>query len=73
MRVEELNLDLDGDIESRVRQAINLLEDLSGFDGAHHKQYAIDQAIRLLLEDEDGLNYKRWRESRPDWDEGIAP
>lgn len=70
-RVEyfEIGEESSGELADRIRQSVNLLEDLSSFDGSHHKQYAIDQAIRLLLKDK----YGRWKDARSDWDCGVAP
>lgn len=31
-----------------LQMALQTLLDLGGFDGAHHKQFAIDQAVRVL-------------------------
>lgn len=55
---------------SSMQTAVSELERLSEVDGSHHKQYAISQAIKILLGDN---RYAEWLKSRPDWDEGIAP
>lgn len=34
--------------EERVQKAIEVLMSYGGFDGAHHKQYALDQTLRIL-------------------------
>jgi len=34
--------------EERAKAALKLLTNYGGFDGAHHKAWAIDQAIRVL-------------------------
>jgi hypothetical protein len=61
-------------------EAIGLIEEYGGTDGAHHKQWLIDQILRILLEDEE--SYIKWLKAYcagdnwPDeyeWDEGIAP
>lgn len=43
-------------------------------DGDHHKQWVLDQVLRMLLGRE---TYKKWREVRSkegyDWDEGTPP
>lgn len=36
------------ELEARVRAVLGVLLELGGFDGSHHKAYAIDQAIRVL-------------------------
>jgi hypothetical protein len=42
-------------------------------DGAHHKQWTLDQVVRTLA----GDGYEEWVQNRKgeeyDWDEGIAP
>jgi hypothetical protein len=64
----------------RIEQAIDVASQYGMIDGAHHKQWVIDQMIRTLLGDQ----YQVWRteydaavddegnEYDP-WDEGIAP
>ena len=39
-------------------------------DGAHHKQWVLDEILRALLGKE---RYRTWIENYEDWDEGIAP
>lgn len=64
--------------EAKIKEALRLALEFSGYDGDHHKAWAIDQMVRVLAGDyysefvalyeigEDGPNtYK--------WDEGIAP
>lgn len=59
-------------------QALNLIHMYGGTDGAHHKQWLLDQIVRTLT----GEDYKSWvqryqyGENGPEtyeWDEGIAP
>ena len=63
------------DLETRIAKALEVAERYGGIDGAHHKQWVIDQMVRVLL----GNGYGKWvREMNdaPDylpWDEGIAP
>jgi hypothetical protein len=61
----------------RVALAIGIIETYGGYDGAHHKQWVLDQVMRVLHPD-----YNKWvkeycdGEDGPDtyeWDEGIAP
>jgi hypothetical protein len=63
---------------AQLREALATLEDLGCFDGAHHKQYAIDRIARALT----GDGYEAWVLSMCDgddgpntysWGEGIAP
>lgn len=64
----------DKDAIQRRDEAISFLLHHGMYDGAHHKMWVIDQAIRILSGDKypsliaeycDGGEY--------DWDEGIAP
>lgn len=64
--------------EERIAEALRLADRHGGTDGAHHKQWVIDQMVRALA----GEGYARWvrdhcaGEDGPDtydWDEGIAP
>ena len=59
-------------------RALSVLFTLSGFDGDHHKTYAIDQAVRALT----GENYPAfvadWCKDGDtpgvyEWDEGVPP
>ena len=59
-------------------KAIDLILDYGGIDGAHHKQWIIDQVLRLLA----GVEYEdiifNWQlgddgEDTYEWDRGIAP
>ena len=47
-------------------------------DGAHHKQWVIDQMLRVVLKDCYEITIKNFNEQYPlgeyePWDEGIAP
>jgi hypothetical protein len=59
------------------KKALDLIGEYGGIDGGHHKQWLIDQLVRVLAGD-----YTEWvrdykdGEEGPDtygWDEGIAP
>ncbi|HET7135185.1 MAG TPA: hypothetical protein VFJ25_04640 [Casimicrobiaceae bacterium] len=61
----------------KERKALDLIARYGGIDGAHHKQWVLDQIVRILSDD-----YAEWvREQKDgedgpdtyDWDEGIAP
>ncbi len=63
--------------EQRTADALDLIHRYGGIDGAHHKQWLLDQIVRVLAKD-----YEAWvaehcdGEDGPDtheWDEGIAP
>lgn len=62
----------------RIEEAMSLIEQYAGIDGAHHKQWVIDQVARALK----GEGYEKWVREYCDgddgpetyeWDEGIAP
>lgn len=61
----------------RIDAAMAVIERYGGTDGAHHKQWVIDQVVRALVPD-----YETWvreicaGEDGPDtyeWDEGVPP
>jgi hypothetical protein len=62
----------------RTAKALKVIERYGGIDGAHHKQWVLDQVVRILT----GRKYKAWvkemkaGDDGPEtysWDEGIAP
>lgn len=56
--------------QEKIDDAITLIYDYGAYEGEHHKQWVLDQVIRLLM-DED--QYDTFRMLNEDWDEGIAP
>lgn len=60
----------------RRKKAARLIARYGMIDGAHHKQWLLDQVLRTILTADE---YSSWREemdSDPEyepWDEGIAP
>jgi hypothetical protein len=57
-----------------IQKAIEMLQDGGDLDGSHHKQWYIDQTLRLLMGKE--AYEKWWKEYATEyggWDEGIAP
>lgn len=67
--------------ESRIAQALEFIQRYGGTDGGHHKQWVLDQVVRLLLGG-DGEAYRAWRAAHDDgedgpqtyeWEEGIPP
>jgi hypothetical protein len=63
------------ELEKRISAAVTVAAEDGMVDGAHHKQWVIDQTLRVLL----GNEYGAWvakRNSNIDydpWDVGIAP
>lgn len=63
-----------------IVEALSLIYKYGGIDGAHHKQWLLDQLVRTLVGSD--KKYKTWvkhfeeGEDGPktyEWDEGIAP
>ena len=64
--------------KNAVGKALEILLDYGGIDGAHHKQWTIDQAVRALTGDDYEETIRQWSagEDGPHtywWDPGIAP
>jgi hypothetical protein len=65
-------------MEEKIKAALEIVMRYGGIDGAHHKDWVIDQMVRTLT----GDRYEEWvkeacdGEDGPDtyeWDVGIAP
>lgn len=58
----------------KEQKIFEMIADYGGVDGAHHKQWVLDQCLRILLSHE---GYKSWKyeclHKGFEWDEGIAP
>lgn len=63
--------------DNLIQKALFFIERWGGIDGGHHKQWLLDQLVRVLTKD-----YEAWvarvesGENGPKtylWDEGIAP
>lgn len=66
--------------QQKVRDALKLVYDNGGIDGAHHKQWLIDQLVRKLTGTDQSygawvMNFKNGDDgpNTYEWDEGIAP
>ena len=66
------------EMTEKEQKALDLIEQYGGIDGAHHKDWVLDQVARILL----GEGYEAWvvdlksGEDGPEtygYDEGIAP
>lgn len=56
----------------RIELAVVILCDYMGIDGKHHKQYAMDQAIRVLTGDKYQSVKAYFMAGKDDgWDEGV--
>lgn len=62
----------------RIQASIDLIVERGGIDGAHHKNWVLDQVVRILAGDRyyQIVADARYGEDGPgtySWDEGIAP
>jgi len=58
----------------KIEAAIQLAVTYGGFDGAHHKDWVIDQMVRALAGDRYAAIVKEAMDGAPeDWPVGIAP
>jgi hypothetical protein len=62
----------------KIKQAIDLIVRYGGIDGAHHKDWVLDQVVRILadMEYEKIVREAKEGEDGPntyDWNVGIAP
>lgn len=63
---------------TRCKKALEIIHNHGDIDGSHHKQWVLDQVVRVLAGDQYGVWVKRYKAGKngPDtfeWDEGIAP
>lgn len=73
--------DETGNLQQKIYDALTLIERYGGTDGAHHKQWVLDQVVRTLIGDDD--DYYAWckeysgdtedEDYYDEWDKGIAP
>ena len=54
-----------------VLRALEIAKKYGTIDGSHHKQWVIDQMVRVLQGTDRG--YKEFLTENPDWDAGVAP
>lgn len=66
--------------DTKIQAAIDCSWTYGGIDGAHHKQWLIDQMLRSLLDDQYDSWVKAYNEDVDEeggsyslWDVGIAP
>lgn len=61
------------ELDNRIAGALGVIHKFANTDGAHHKQWLIDQVVQSLT----GPQYDQWVsdfEGNDDyWDKGIAP
>jgi hypothetical protein len=63
--------------KEKVKKALDLIDEWGGIDSGHHKQWLLDQLVRVLSDDYDEwVNSYQDGEEGPEtyeWDTGIAP
>ena len=64
--------------DDKINAALEIAKDAIGIDGAHHKQWALDQICRALAGNKYEEMVAAWREGEDGpntytWDTGIAP
>ena len=76
--IEDADVLLTAWAKERDARVLDFINEWGGFDGAHHKQWVLDQLVRIVA----GDGYEKWvaehraGDEGPDtyeWDEGIAP
>ena len=72
--LNRLWLALGASVEARdepaIGAAVKVIEEYGQTDGAHHKDWVLDQVVRRLL----GERYPQWRDAQGRYyNEGIAP
>jgi len=64
--------------DNKIKKALNMIASYGGYDGAHHKDWVLDQVVRILT----GDNYDKWvadlkaGEDGPEtysYETGVAP
>ena len=64
-------------LEKKIARALIVADEYGHIDGAHHKDWVIDQMVRALFTDEHNgyeLWVARWQAAKgTTWDTGTAP
>jgi hypothetical protein len=62
------------ELEDRINKALDIAWESSDTDGAHHKQWIIDQMFRVLVGDDKVYQMMiSYYNQKGEWDVGIAP
>lgn len=63
------------ELDRRIDRAVDQILSYGMFDGSHHKQWLLDQILRILLDDDYHNRIKEYNsyEDYEDWDEGSPP
>jgi len=64
-------------MKDKEKEALDFILNYGGIDGGHHKQWVLDQLVRILSDDYQGwvMEYEKGEDGPKTylWDEGIAP
>lgn len=60
---------VDHNDKTKLQAIVGMAAAYGDVQGSHHKQWLIDQMVRVAL----GEKYKNFIKSVEDWDTGIAP
>lgn len=61
----------NSELSRRIAQALMIVGRYGRVEGAHHKQWVLDQIVRALTGT--STAYKEWVADYPNWDKGIQP
>ena len=61
------------ELDSRIKEAVEVADDFGGTDGEHHKMWVIDQMVRFLLRTPEAYDAFVKNRGEYGWDEGITP
>ncbi len=62
--------------KEKIQKSIDIILQHGMIDGEHHKQWLLDQVLRILLEDpwyKERMDEYNSNEDYENWDTGIAP
>ena len=57
----------------RIEKAMEIANSYGFIDGEHHKQWVLDQMVRVLLGEAEYTEWAKGSEEYPEWEVGIAP
>jgi hypothetical protein len=67
-----------GKAYSNMKSALDFIEEFGPIEGEHHKQWVLDQVVRILTRGHIESSYspdtyQQWVRRLDSWDTGIAP
>ena len=61
------------EFSEKEEEVFSLIDQYGDVDGAHHKQWLLDQCMRVLLRNEYSVWFTERYQKGYDWDQGVAP